>query len=76
MQNCIEAKRLERGLSRKALAAAVGVSYETVYRWEMYNMPMTDDSLLKLAAFFQVRPAELIPGYDIVPPETLITART
>jgi predicted transcriptional regulator len=68
MQNCVEAKRLERGLTRAQLAQELGTTYETVYRWEVYGMDMTNESLLKVAAFFQVRPAEIIPEFDIVHP--------
>ena len=69
MKNCVEMKRREHGLTRAQLAEALGVSYETVYRWEMHNMPMTNESLLKLAAYFQVTPAEIIPAFGVVPSE-------
>jgi DNA-binding Xre family transcriptional regulator len=61
--------RFERGLSQVQLAAAAGMTTQAVMRWErgeISGMPFRH--LVYLGAALGVKPAELVPLLDSVPP--------
>lgn len=51
--------RLNKGLFQQALAEAIGVSVATVSRWELGEGSPEAPTILKLAEFFGIEPAEL-----------------
>ncbi len=57
--NRIAVLRAERGLSRKALAAAVGVNYQTVGYLERGDYNPSLELALKLSAYFDL-PVEML----------------
>lgn len=59
IHNRIAVLRTERGLSRKALAEALGVNYQTVGYLERGNYNASLELALKTAAFFEV-PVEAV----------------
>ena len=67
MHNRLEAIRIERGLSRGELARRLPTDYVTIWRWETGRMPISHDALLRLARFFQILPAELLPDLGTIP---------
>ncbi|KAA5803548.1 helix-turn-helix transcriptional regulator [Alkalicaulis satelles] len=59
LYNRLPVLRAERGLSRKALAEAIGVNYQTVGYLERGDYNPSLELALKLAAFFEL-PVEMI----------------
>ena len=59
VHNRLPVLRAERGLSRKALADAVGVNYQTIGYLERGDFNPSLELALKLAAFFDL-PVEMI----------------
>lgn len=59
--------RTERGISRKELAAAVGVHYQTIGYIERGDYSPSLDLTLKLAAHFQL-PVEALFSLEPFPP--------
>jgi DNA-binding XRE family transcriptional regulator len=59
MHNRIAVLRAERGLSRKALAEAVGVNYQTIGYLERGDYNASLELALKLASYFRL-PVEMI----------------
>ena len=71
----INALRRRKGISQQVLADALGVTFQTVSKWEnMTNMP--DISILPAVAdYFQVTVDQLL-GLQPLPGEEYIPART
>ena len=65
--------RRRRGLSQRALANLLGVTYQTISKWELSvpGMCIGSDSLKKIANFFNVRPEWLQTGEGDPRPEPL-----
>lgn len=59
MHNRIALLRTERGLSRRELADAVGVNFQTIGYLERGNYNASLELALKLAAFFEL-PVEMV----------------
>jgi DNA-binding XRE family transcriptional regulator len=59
VHNRLPVLRAERGLSRKALADAVGVNYQTIGYLERGDFNPSLELALKLSAFFDL-PVEMI----------------
>ncbi len=57
----IRSLRERRGLSQEALAQAIGVSTNTISRWETATYKPSLEDLQKLAEFFDVRLSSLLP---------------
>ena len=55
----LKAAREAAGLSRKALAASLGVTYRTVYGWEVENRVPEDATWQKLREVFGASPPPL-----------------
>lgn len=55
--------RLQRGLSRNALAKALGVTYDKIYRWETNPTRVELENIAKIAKFFNVKIDTLL-GFD------------
>ena len=55
----IKAAREAAGLSRKALAASLGVTYRTVYGWEVEGRAPEKATWQKLCEIFGVSPPPL-----------------
>ncbi len=53
-----------KGISQEALAKAVGVSTNTISRWETATYKPTVDDLQKLALFFERSIVEFFPKYE------------
>jgi len=53
--------REEHGLSQDALAKSVGVSTNTISRWETATYKPNLDDIQKLATFFKIRLLSLLP---------------
>ena len=53
-----------KGISQEALAKAVGVSTNTISRWETATYKPTVDDLQKLAIFFERSIVEFFPKYE------------
>jgi transcriptional regulator with XRE-family HTH domain len=62
----IERARLAQGLSRRALAHALGISHVTVWRWETQGIIPEIPMLLRLAQFLGVPALELAPELSAV----------
>ncbi len=60
----IRALRDEQRLSQDALAKAIGVSTNTISRWETATYKPSVDDLQKLANYFKVRLSSLLPPED------------
>ncbi len=58
--------RLERGLSKRALAGHLGVSSPTVMRWESGESTPNDYNLHKLQSLLQSRCAETSRGRTVI----------
>ena len=65
--NRIAVLRAERGLSRKSLASAVGVNFQTIGYLERGDFDPSLELALKLAAFFEL-PVEMIFSLEPLPP--------
>lgn len=63
VHNRISVLRAERGLSRRQLADAVGVNFQTIGYLERGNYNASLELALKLAAFFGV-PVEMVFSLD------------
>ena len=61
--------RRSRNLTLRALAARLGVKYQTISRWEIGNMGIGEDTLRRVANFFNVRSGWLTSGEGPVQPE-------
>lgn len=61
----LKALRTERGMSAKALAEEIGVSYPTIYRWENGDRIPDGFNMGKLMNVFGVRMKDLISEIDI-----------
>lgn len=56
--------RIDKGLSKKALAHEIGVSEASVYNWEYgYRVPRPD-KMFKLAKLFEIEPRELFSIFE------------
>jgi len=75
VHNRINVLRVERGLSRQALAEEVGVSFQTIGYLERAEYSPSIELALRLAAFFDV-PVEQVFSLAPFPPlsETLRSA--
>lgn len=58
--NRIRELRVQRGIRPGALAESLGVSRNTIWRWEQGEMTPRGAHLLALARLLQVAPEELI----------------
>lgn len=70
MHNEIEKYRRQAGLDKTGLARALGVNRATIIRWESGAYPVPMASLERLAAFFHVAPADLVPSLAVTPSAT------
>ncbi len=73
IHNRLPVLRAERGLSRKALAEALGVNYQTVGYLERGDYNPSLELALKLAAFFEL-PVEMIFSLQPFTPLSRIAA--
>ncbi|HAA03634.1 MAG TPA: hypothetical protein DCE18_09710 [Syntrophobacteraceae bacterium] len=70
MSERIRSLRAEKQLTQKALAKAVGVSYQTIQRWENGNNDPKGKHLIKLAECLGTTPTLLALG-DEPPPHAI-----
>jgi transcriptional regulator with XRE-family HTH domain len=68
MQNCIEAKRKELGMTRAEFAAAMHVDYTTVWKWENGKMLPDPSRLTQLAHVLKTPLTVLFPDLFGVTP--------
>lgn len=61
--------REEMRLSQEALAKEVGVSTNTVSRWETATYKLSINDLQKIAEFFKVRISKLLPAEETAQPK-------
>lgn len=59
MRGNMMAERARRGLTRKQVADVIGVSEQSIYRWEKGDKFPGGDKLLALADFYGVEPGYL-----------------
>jgi len=52
IQYPLKEMRRRHGISRKALAEAVGVSVHTIKQWELFLRTPREDNLFKIQLFF------------------------
>lgn len=65
VKDLIKQKRIERGLTLKDVAKAVGVSEGTVSRWESGNIAnMRRDRMNALAKTLNISPVDLLDGIE------------
>lgn len=74
VHNRIALLRAERGLSRKELAKAVGVNFQTIGYLERGDFNASLELALKLAAFFDV-PVEVLFSLEPFTPLAELAAR-
>ena len=67
MRNQLQQERERRKLSRAQLADALGVEYETVYRWEAKGLPIPYSPLFKIARLWAIPPSVIIPDLALIP---------
>lgn len=72
MENCIQNERVRRGLSRSEVAQRVGVTRDTVYKWEKGQIAIPFAKLKRIAQLFQLAPVALIPQLTEVPHEDTV----
>ncbi len=65
--NRIKEARLRRELTREELAARLGVTGTTIYRWETGRRAVTGDDFEAVAAALDCTPAELVGARQVVP---------
>jgi DNA-binding XRE family transcriptional regulator len=65
--------RKKHGLSQVALAEKLGVTEATVNRWERGHTNIPYERLKQVASLFKVRPADIVPDLDEIPPSLLNT---
>ena len=66
MENRIEHYRLQRGVSRDALAAAIGVSALAIEQYEQFKWRPGLDVLVKMADYFGTTVADIVGDCHIV----------
>jgi transcriptional regulator with XRE-family HTH domain len=59
--------RIQRKLSQTALADALGVTFQTIQKYERGTNRMSASTLVRAARALDVRPADLLPGTDAPP---------
>lgn len=60
--NNIRKKRLEYNVSMEKTARAIGVSYQTVYRWEKGKVIPSPEGFLGLSKYFKCKPSDFYEG--------------
>ena len=59
MQVTLKAARVNAGLTRKAVAEAVGINAETLKGWEMGKFEPRAKAFIKLCELYGVTPADI-----------------
>jgi transcriptional regulator with XRE-family HTH domain len=66
MPNHLKEIREAQGISRYALARALGVSHTTLWRWEKEDAALDRRVLKKLAKQLEVAPSDILPELNLV----------
>lgn len=60
----LELMRIDKGLSKKQLAQKIGVSYQSINKWERGEVKPQVAQAFKLANFYGIKPREIFNIFD------------